>query len=1608
MPLWVDLSEHQVSLNVYNSSDGKRIILRKAVPHAHIPPEITRLGFELRGVNYERRDLQFSLPQLREFFPLAFSREFSMSEIFARPPEPVVEVGFTAPAAIPKARAPWHVTCAEFVNGSICRVAHDGRTRVVFDDIEYLPVLGNDWTPKKAKEEVHARLVRDVLAGRTIDPFPASPPSFKAILDYLGQVYAVNQRAEKNVSRLLSQLDVVDRLLEGDDAYFRIENPPYIDLVVERLPSVSGDRLYLTHYFRANDDAAVLDAEMVFDIYENGTLRLAETATQNPIRGGELRGRDVSFANIFSKNLLDQGFGKGNIHWPRDEHENELSDVRATEFAVGQRVRFARGLYEGSEGSIESIAASGHIVVRGDRGTGFGVTADEAVEWGLQILPPAENLDPTTPEGYAAIRADNALQLIYQDTLDAFFAERIVAVRNALRALGWTEDTAPAILKKSFDGVIATAAIDVRQVGAGRNVIGIIPKVYTLQSGEIQAVSDDLTQTPEELANHLEEAALKADLKPSPVVSPEELYANELVDYWATLGKEANRDLAGHRAREFFEAISTRNEEDLISRLRPSMSPLSRNWFEKITGLFLGRTFKETKAAIRTWVEAGAAPAPLPGSPVPESLSADAAPTTGTDLPDYLRAVEAGRARTAWEKSCSEHDEPIKRVIDGYWQMARALWNSPNGESSFPDSVKTAIHTIGDTLRFGHPASWAFDGALTHLFKVSDRLAEELETADIEKEAGFRHAQRYSTATYRTDIEKFEALRDKAIKGTLGGLITLGDAVIVNVDASPMSRFSKAYHEYVNRIEAEIQRLTLLASENEKSHAEKADAALQAKFGPFDLQSVRTPTAIQLGLDNKVQTQLGEAVLRLFSDGWSNGHLLELGRRPKLVTDAIMKYYGGEQASDLRSVDQSAVDRIVNTAKTSVRIKVEPIATFDDEFVVRGAIKGSGLDMKREKDQKLPVNAVVLVNEVSGLAVQLDRRYFAYFASTYKGCEFFSSPDGASALLVKQEDRIVGVVMPVRVNYAMGDMLKRAVRANSGAKEFVEIPPEGSQNLASSTQTGSIKGKVKVYGAPDSPEIDAAYKAVIEIAHKEFLTAKGAREYAHEAARGELSEAQRKHGSPGLVAAADRLYEACQANLRLADSFRKTLDDEIIALANPLPGDAAFQPASLPDAIKLVARGDHLDVHCTDRGSRHVVSVTPLENGQFQACHGSAESFPTSLLTAVLWASNRIEELRTEDRKARETQTESADGPAIAENHYRTIKVYIDGFRRFVPTGQPINGASLMKAIEPFVSDSDSSSARLTDNARFLGSGSVGRFDLPNETTVSLLNDDVLRLSASGYTCEILAAEPAPAFDDERPWIQKNHERNAPMSFVGALSSAAAWLKENLAWEAKKASYPDGGKRLGELARQYALFLREGMPTHHDGVAREMHRSFATAIMDKNVDYLIGWIARSRGQNELSKKYFTKATGCKLPATIRDITSALYAWAGFNPEQAAAREQTKEAAHEAHMNARRIDDDIEWCGNALSNTRVNHDGQIKSTKQFLDEIIAQGFTEIRKYKAGAVDRYSLVNPDEHRSYLIKGKMVTYTKAVLAKSAQQEEQRIELEVQSEEPQHALRP
>lgn len=2630
MPVWVDLSEHEVSLNVYNSPNGKRLILRPLAPQSQIPPDIIELGFEQRGGAYERRDLQFSLPQLRKYFPKAISREFAMSEIFFRPEEPsasdlieryqwqrnragdqafgnrqevctlteaifnehvkpglrseyaetllayrakqpsvthcsLVQVAGTGkwrldrigtleecrpspenPAWVKKiddffsqestdfggiadddvrpryqdgrtipadgnevtdvrggfggspvylygkvvsrrgslrvqitgtlglfnesasasteplsngwtlkgeehpyelqlrqaherdeqwkkahagqeadlreranrskaegyphldmidppvgtrieniddgrtgtiieyfelgdvleptvlfddepagsggvtiggkqhryryrviagapidsveevaaiseslsvnpvslARPPWHVTRSTFIEESNFLPDGNGHGHVIFDNIQYYT---EEKSPKKAKDEVHARLVKNALSGGNADPFQLSLPTFEVMLDYPNLVYQLNQRAEKNVSRLLAQLGVATKLLVGDNGYLKVENSPYMDLVIERLPESSGDRLYLTHYFRSNGDS-VMDAEMVFSIRKNGTLRLDETATQNPFRGGELRGRDVSFANMFSKNLVDQGFGAGKVLWPREEEQRvdaeptetstadigPIFEVGSVEFEAvktfdprradqffwrakvvetdafiptaadsvpklqtkleddlkfglkGDIARWRMGFdlasvavvesppairldVEATKTTVETAAAlrpAGYDMAKIGRqlasngwtkntmGGGLfpyrktvngviyeitigwkdevtkenrawltklnvgparlteelgSVELDDA-EWAelriankLTTLLQFDGIDPTTSEGYAKVLADEALQIKFQDILDAFFSGRIVAVRNALSDLGWEDSDKIRILKKNNEGIDASVTFDTKNVGAGRNVVQHFIILSGPRPGQTERFSDDLTKTPSELAAQLDGAAFDLDLESVHASSPLDLYAAELSAYWESQGKEAPLDLAQQRAKEFFEAIATRDSEMLISRLAPAQSPISRRWFEKVTGISLGRTPKETKATViawagtlppTDWLDSNAAinalgiavitdvgeeniyvrkdnkryffkpgntnifqvgnydfsgitvfdetPSPLSQAhyeegdrvrftpnqvndfaPIHEGLLVakestssgnwrltirkdEDAPQGGGKitarvysqngaveviapmlratiggLPDFVRSIEGRRAKEAWEQSCLEHEDFTKRTLNGFWQMARAISQSPAGENVFPDNVKTAISTISDTLRFGHPSDWSFDGALAHLAKVGDQLAQGLQDADIANDAKLRGVR------YRTDITKLDLLRETTVNGTCGGLISFADSIFVNVDASPLTNFSKAYSAYLDRISSETARLDALAVEKETMDAAQAEATEQAKFSPFEPSTVRMPTAIQLGLDNTFQSYQDQAKLRLIPGGWSNGHILDIANRPKVVLNAISKYFGDENSVSIQQVQQKDVDRIASNARTAATVVVTPIAGFDDEFIETGEIKGSGIDLQRSKDKKMPLNAVVLASQEAGVAVQLDRRYFNYFASSYRGCEFLASADGTGAILIKHNNQTIGVAMPIRTAGDMKTMLKHALsvqsdrnetnndlspyeygkrafarginasaldaefiktlpsngviphlkgwmrgwaeahvasvpsamdiieaennnnaadagnvhlgelsqedeirrkiledkqgkavrvleaaslfekatatenqedtvrlyeqakdmlnkartsniareltrdlpiitqindfklrieaisarysaqkadisrmrqsrkkeaayehakdafesdiarvdaalarigskytaerllnlaiesaiemdfttaaddggklheaydKANSSERkawdhilalrsaeakmqatevasqitadnleqyltatdapqvphirfayidpsainlenirgygrfgtvevndgfgrtagkrfgaltisspiedadgvvrdsltvkissdgkceskygmvnaawkarndkallgvatrderEFLadvnrvffkhrrrgltlgsvasilnllhgvedvrgvanysfavnevaggnlkgnfadqvkkafiahlakssamtvaasELPPDPVAPDAITTDTPSSPGvaKVNVYGESDG--IAAARNEVIAIALREYFTKKGAREYADDASRGDLSASQRELGTSELVAAADRLYGACQENDSLAKSFAETLNAELAAEEHQAATNFVFRVRGFSDGLVLVAHNQNLEVRSPVHGggARHVVTVSQLEAGQYKAHHGSAESRQTTLLAAVRWASNLLDELLAANLK-------------VQEGLRREIKVYVDGFRQFLPAGQPLDREALMESIQLFTSDD--AKTTMVHMPKFLGSGTIRRFSLPDDAILEFAGEDALRISVAGYACEIQATEPAPEFDEERPWIRRDYERNAPISFVGALSSASSWLMENQAWENKKASYPDEGRQVEALAHQYASSLHESMPTHHDGSVREMHRSFAIAIMDKHVDYLMGWIARGRGQNDLSKKFFAKVTGCKLPSTIRDITVTLYAWAGFTPEQAAVREAEKEVALEARLLVRRIDNDIEWCGNTLSNTRVNHEGEIKTTKQFIDDILDKGYTHIGKRQSGAAVRYTLEHPEIKRSYNIKGKMVDYAKAVLAKREQEKTEH----VPEEEPPSVLRP
>lgn len=254
-------------------------------------------------------------------------------------------------------------------------------------------------------------LIRQSLA---IDPTAGTLP---ALCEHIKRAYpgpmSKGRQAEMNVMRLLAQLGVADRLMAGEDTHVKVQNEPYIDLVIERhayspnRKMVDGE-LMLTHYRHGNGDKWI-DAEMVFGI-AHGRLWLRETATQNPFTGGESRGCDRSFANMFSRNLLNQGFGKGFLVWDQEIPVTDPAHVDPIDIVMGSEPY--NGLVQmriAAESSEFGWRPEWQIVPR----TGRSFTIEG-------INPFRDQVYPTSQEAMNAGIADLGRRIADLKALDAF------------------------------------------------------------------------------------------------------------------------------------------------------------------------------------------------------------------------------------------------------------------------------------------------------------------------------------------------------------------------------------------------------------------------------------------------------------------------------------------------------------------------------------------------------------------------------------------------------------------------------------------------------------------------------------------------------------------------------------------------------------------------------------------------------------------------------------------------------------------------------------------------------------------------------------------------------------------------------------------------------------------------------------------------------------------------------------------------------------------------------------------------------------------------------------------------------------------------------------
>jgi Inorganic Pyrophosphatase/Defence against restriction A N-terminal/Large polyvalent protein-associated domain 3 len=215
--------------------------------------------------------------------------------------------------------------------------------------------------------------------------------------------------------------------------------------------------------------------------------------------------------------------------------------------------------------------------------------------------------------------------------------------------------------------------------------------------------------------------------------------------------------------------------------------------------------------------------------------------------------------------------------------------------------------------------------------------------------------------------------------------------------------------------------------------AKAEEAASESGIVPFSLDQLKMPTAVQLGLST-----LGK--IRVWSDesggiapGWTNGIILDVSGRPKVVEAGIAKY--SVDVNGLTPLPASAVNRVMADAKNSAAMEFTPIAFYDNESVTYST-KG---------EIRTPNRAVILANEAQTEMVGMNRYALAYFVKTYKGCTFHAGKDAKAPVLVKWRGEAVGAVSPIKYkdNAATLNDAKLAIKPSQAEPEPEQAPEAG-------------------------------------------------------------------------------------------------------------------------------------------------------------------------------------------------------------------------------------------------------------------------------------------------------------------------------------------------------------------------------------------------------------------------------------------------------------------------------------------------------------------------------------------------------------------------------------
>ena len=201
-------------------------------------------------------------------------------------------------------------------------ITRDGKAVFGVDGkrIEAFHATADDETQEAALREVFRQMDIPI---EEVAPEPAPEPA-----ETVDLLPANDQKGNpaKRAARIIHKLNLQSKVM-SDGFHTKLKNGEYLDLSIETHVSDESDgarRIYFTQYIEEGGDL-IIDSEMVFltNAY-TGYLKLVEIGYRGPM--GEVRrtqiGRpETSWANMFSKNLIDQGYDKAS---PEEEKEPEI------------------------------------------------------------------------------------------------------------------------------------------------------------------------------------------------------------------------------------------------------------------------------------------------------------------------------------------------------------------------------------------------------------------------------------------------------------------------------------------------------------------------------------------------------------------------------------------------------------------------------------------------------------------------------------------------------------------------------------------------------------------------------------------------------------------------------------------------------------------------------------------------------------------------------------------------------------------------------------------------------------------------------------------------------------------------------------------------------------------------------------------------------------------------------------------------------------------------------------------------------------------------------------------------------------------------------------